>query len=107
MSDRKLTLLELHFDEGFQIGPKTVGIGGSDDDGDDEASEEEIGDTTGADADNDRDGDRDGDARRALLVAVLALAVAAAVARRLRDDDPVEIETPDETEDVEEIESAD
>ena len=102
MSDRKLTLLELHFDEGFQIGPKTVGIGGGD--GDDETSEEETDDTTGAD--NDRDGDRDGDARRALLVAVLALAVAAAVARRLRGDDPVEIETPGETEDVEEFESA-
>ena len=102
MSDRKLTLLELHFDEGFQIGPKTVGIGGGDGD-DDEASEEETGDTTTGDA----DGDRDGDARRALLVAVLALAVAAAVARRLRGDDPVELETPGETEDVEEFESAD
>ena len=101
MSDRKLTLLELHFDEGFQIGPKTAGIGGGD--GDDETSEEEADDTTGADADS----DRDGGARRALLVAVLALAVAAAVARRLRGDDPVELETPDGTEDVEEFESAD
>ena len=103
MSDRKLTLLELHFDEGFQIGPETVGLGG---DGEDDTADEDDtageNDTGGPRIDTDRGGGR----VRALVAAALAFAVAAAVARRLRDDDDaVEIETPD-GEDVEEFESA-
>jgi hypothetical protein len=108
MSDRKLTLLELHFDEGFQIGPETVGLGGDgEDDTTDEGDTTDENDTAGEDDTGGPriDTDRGGGRVRTLVAAALALAVAAAVARRLRDDDAVEIETPD-GEDVEEFESA-
>ena len=117
MSDRKLTLFELHFDEGFQIGPKTVGFGGGSDE-DDESEESGLLGLGGDDEDGDEEeieehaddieGESDEGSPVSLLLGVVALALVAAVVRRLLgDDEELEIETPDEQEDVEEFESAD
>ncbi len=117
MSDRKLTLLELHFQDGLQLGPKTIGLGG-DERADEDEDEAETGllelgaDETVEDADEDADeaSADDGGSPVALLVGLVVLATVAAVIRRLLGDDAadtddaVEIETPDE--DVEEFESA-
>jgi hypothetical protein len=120
MADRKLTLFELHFDEGFQVGPKTVGFGGeSDDEPEDEAEEsgllglggDEEDDEDSADVEeiDDTDDFEDDDSSPvSLLLGVVALALVAAVVRRLvGDDEDLEIEAPEEQEDVEEFESAD
>lgn len=119
MSDRKLTLFELHFDDGFQIGPETVGIGGeSDSESEDDEESGLLGlggesedDEEAASADDEDEGAVEDDADEgspvSLLLGVVALALIAAVVRRiLGDDEEVEIETPDEQENVEEFESA-
>lgn len=98
MSDRKLTLIELHFDEGFQVGPKTVA--GPD------AEPAEDGDETDVAVDEPERGDTP---PTAVIGGLLALAVLVAVARRLLggDDESLEIETPDADGELEDAESAD
>jgi len=123
MSDRKLTLFELHFDDGFQVGPKTIGLGGDEDEPEDEATasdsgllglggddgaeteddEPEADDEPGADDEPEADDDGEEGSPVSLLLGLVALAFLAAVARRLLgDDEDLEIETPEQN--VEEFE---
>jgi hypothetical protein len=88
MSDRNLTLLELHFDGGLQIGPRTIGRGqGGDDESEDESVE--VGDDESEElpeVDVEVETDEGGGVGRSLLLLV-ALVVLGIVARRLMGDD--------------------
>lgn len=97
MGDRKLTLLELHFDDGFQIGPRGLG-------GDEEATPEAA--DRAADTGDESDGESGSrsllaTAAKALAVlGILALGVKAAT-RVVGPDDVPPIELDEATEEVE------
>lgn len=101
MADRKITLFELHFDRGFQIGPKTIGVGG---DGEEEAEELEA-DADEEEFEDESDSSGPGGAGKALL-ALVALAGIALVVKRILggdddDEDPFEDEEQAEIEEFE------
>lgn len=104
MADKEFTLFELHFDGGFQLGPKVLGLGGEDEETIAESEESEA--TTGEDSEVEVDVDSGGPG--AALLGLLGVVVLAVVARRLLGgEDDLEIETAEEhPDDVEEIESA-
>jgi len=89
MPDKKFTLLELHFDGGFQIGPETVGIGGGD-----VASEED---------ESEDDNETDRSSPVLALVGLVAVLAAAAVVRKLVGGDS---DDEYEQENLEEFEAA-
>lgn len=100
MADKEFTLFELHFDGGFQLGPKVLGVGGE---GEGEDVDEENEESEAIEIDSETGG-----GPGAAVLGLLALVVVAAVLRRvLGGEDDLEIETAAEHEDdVEEIESA-
>jgi hypothetical protein len=97
MGDRKFTLLELHFDEGFQIGPKAMGVGSG---GSDEDEAEDVDEA--ADADAGSDAPEGGPNPVAGLVGLLVLVAIAVAVRRLLGGDDEEFEQ----EELEEFEAA-
>lgn len=98
MADRKFTLLELHFDRGFQIGPKTIGVGGDDEAEDLEAEAED------EEFDDEESGSGLAGAGKALLALVLLAGIAVVVRKLLGGDDEAEFE--EEQAEIEEFEPA-
>lgn len=94
MGDRKLTMFELHFDDGFQIGPRSLG-------GDEE--EEPATADRDADVDEESEGSRSLLATAAKVIAVLGVvALGARAAMRVAGPDEVPpIELDEAAEEVE------
>jgi hypothetical protein len=93
MGDRKLTMFELHFDDGFQIGPRSLG-----------GDEEEEPATADSDADVDEGSEASTGSRSLLATAAKVIAVLGVVALAARA--AMRVAGPDEVPPIELDEAA-